>query len=90
MNIAATIHAAETLDNGSVRIYLRPIAEGEIAGQRSLTITNWPKGKSPYGLVGTDIWGGSGQIMIGERVWAERRGYTHIFLTSRHNKGAVE
>lgn len=80
MSIAATIHSVETLD-GNVKIYLSPVAKGEIAGQRSLTITNWPDGQSPNGLVGTDIWGGSGQIMIGERRWAERRGYTQIVLT---------
>lgn len=79
MSIAARIHSARMEAEG-VRIFLGPIRRGEVAGQRSLLITNWPEGANPAGLVGTDIWGGSDAIMVGETKWAHRRGYTRIEL----------
>lgn len=80
MSIDAVIHSAIREDDG-VRIYLAPREKGGCAGQRSLLITNFPKYSSPHGLVGIEIWGGSGEVLVGDKVWAERRGYGQLVLT---------
>ena len=86
MSIDARIVAARRTDEGLV-IYLAPREKGGLAGQRSLVISNFPEDANPYGLVGTEIWGGSGQIMVGETCWAERRGYRQIVLCQPRNRG---
>ncbi len=82
MSIDGVIHSAEATDDG-LRIYLRPREKGGVAGQRSLCITNWPAGANPSGLIGTEIWGGSCEIMVGDTLWAERRGYGQIILVHK-------
>jgi len=80
MSIVARIHAAKVNPDNTVKIYLSPIGKREIAGQRSLTIINWPEGADTSGLIGVGIWGGSREIMVGGTKWADRIGYTKIQL----------
>lgn len=63
-----------------VRLALEPREKGGLAGQPVLTIVNPPATRDLSGLIGIEIWGGSGSIMIGEHTWAERIGYTRIRL----------
>ena len=65
-----------------VRLKLAPREEGGLAGQDVLTIIN-PPTLDPgllESMVGMEIWGGSGEIMVGETKWADRIGYTRIRL----------
>jgi len=65
-----------------VRLKLVPRENGTVAGQDVLTIIN-PPTLNPNvlaGLIGTEIWGGSGDIMVGDKKWANRIGYTRIEL----------
>lgn len=62
-----------------VRLQLEPREHGGVAGQDTLTVVN-PPDADLSGLVGVEIWGGSGEIMIGEKKWANRIGYTKIEL----------
>ena len=80
MSIDARIIAAQLQGNGHMRLVLVPREKGGVAGQGTLTITNWPVGADPWGLIGTEIWGGAGEIMVGDTRWAERKGYTQIML----------
>jgi hypothetical protein len=47
-----------------------------------LTIVNPPTVDPAVlaGLIGTEIWGGAGYIMVGDRKWADRIMYTKIQL----------
>lgn len=71
-----------TKDNPKVRLQLSPREKGGLAGQRVLTITNPPTldPEKLAGMVGTEIWGGAGEIMVGQTKWANRIGYTQIEL----------
>ena len=62
-----------------LRLHLSPRESGGCAGQEVLTIVD-PTEADYRGLIGTEIWGGSGDIMIGEKRWAKRIGYTRIKL----------
>lgn len=71
-----------TASDPKVRLRLEPMRPGELAGQDTLTVVN-PPSLDPEilsGLVGTEIWGGSSEIMVGETKWANRIGYTKIEL----------
>jgi hypothetical protein len=74
--------------NPRVRLKLEPREKGSVSGQGVLTIVNPPTAnpESLSGLIGTAIWGGSSEIMIGEKKWADRIGYTRIKLI---NSGGV-
>lgn len=76
-----TCHGA-TEEVPAVRLHLEPRELGGCAGQPVLTIVNPPSTDLGFwpGLVGTEIWGGAGEIMVGEKVWAKRVGYTRIEL----------
>ncbi len=71
-----------TKDKPRVRLKLEPIKVGGSAGQPVLTIVNPPTVDPNVlaGMIGTKIWGGSGEIFVGERLWAKRIGYTKIEL----------
>ena len=71
-----------TKENPKVRLLLEPRERGGIAGQDTLTIINPPsiEPKILTSLVGIDIWGCSGFVMIGDTRWADRVGYTRIKL----------
>lgn len=65
-----------------MRLKLEPRELGGVAGQSVLTIVNPPTVDPVWlaGMIGTEIWGGSGYIMVGDRKWARRIGYTCIEL----------
>lgn len=71
-----------TKDNPKVILKLEARERFGCAGQNSLTITNPPTVDPNVlsALVGLEIWGGSGYIMIGEKKWADRISYTSIKL----------
>lgn len=74
-----------TKDDPQVRLHLVPRKEGGVAGQSVLTIVNSDTldRDKLEGLIGTEIWGGSGEIMVGDKKWANRIGYTKIELVPR-------
>jgi hypothetical protein len=76
-----TCHGA-TKDNPAVRLKLEPREPGCVAGQRVLTILNPPTVDPNVlaGLIGTEIWGSSSCVMVGQTKWADRIGYTKIKL----------
>lgn len=90
MSIDAVIHSAEKEystdkfgENKTylgVRIHLGQRDSQVPAGQKSLLITNFPEHDNEWGLIGIEIWGGGSEILIGDKVWAERRGYGQIIL----------
>lgn len=63
----------------------RPGENPGIAGQSSLHFDSAPPDVAS--LVGRDIWGGDGMIMLGERKIAERLGYTKIRFVVPDFKG---
>jgi hypothetical protein len=71
-----------TKTNPRVRLNLEPREVGGVAGQPVLTIVNPPTTDALVlaGMVGTEIWGGGSEIMVGDRKWANRIGYTQIEL----------
>lgn len=73
-----------TKDDPRVRLKLEPREHGGLAGQSTLTIVNPPSVDPEVlaGLIGTELWGGSGEIMVGDRKWANRIGYTRIELVA--------
>jgi hypothetical protein len=68
-----------TKDKPKVRLKLEPREPGGVAGQSVLLIVNPPTVDFSV-LLGVEIWGNSSQIMIGDKVWAKRIGYTQIKL----------
>lgn len=72
-----------TQENPIVRLQLEPREKFGIAGQSVLTIVNPPTVDPEIlsALIGIEIWGGSGDIMVGDNKWAERVSYTKISLT---------
>lgn len=86
MSIDARITAVTVIDpygtSPKVRLKLEARERGGSAGQTALTIVN-PPTVDPValsGLIDTEIWGGSSEIMVGDRKWAKRIGYTEIEL----------
>jgi hypothetical protein len=71
-----------TKDRPKVLLKLEPRKSGCVAGQSVLTIVNPPTVDPAVlaGMLDTEIWGGSGDIMVGDRRWARRIGYTQIEL----------
>jgi len=71
-----------TKDKPKVRLKLEPRERGGVAGQLVLTIVNPPTvdPAALAGMIDTEICGGSSDIMVGDRKWARRIGYTQIEL----------
>lgn len=82
-------HGATTV-NPQVRLQLVPRERGGVAGQSVLVIVNPPTTEPDIlaGMVGTAIWGGGSEIMIGNTLWAKRIGYTRIELVTDHKEGS--
>ena len=80
MSIDALITDVRHVGRDKVKIFLVAREGGGPAGQQSLVIDNWEKGRPIEGLVGVEIWGGSDCIMIGDIRWAERINSTTIRL----------
>ena len=79
--ICPICHGA-TKDNPKVILKLVKREKYGCAGQDSLTIINPPTVDPDVlaALVGLEIWGGADCIMIGNKKWAKRIGYTRIEL----------
>jgi len=71
-----------TKEKPQVRLHLVPKEKGGLAGQDVLTIVNPPTldPKELARMIGMEIWGGAGDIMVGERKLANRIMYTRIEL----------
>ena len=71
-----------TKDNPVVSLKLEPRERWGRAGQKVLIVVNPPTVDPAVlsSLIGTEIWGGSNDIMVGTRRWAKRIGYTRIEL----------
>jgi hypothetical protein len=51
-------------------------------GQSGMTVLNPPPGLEA--AVGAEVWGDADTLMVGERKWAERVGYTSCRLVGGH------
>ena len=67
-----------TRDRPVTRLHLEPRQRSGLAGQLVLTVRNAPSDMS--GVLGTEIWGNAVVIMVRDKVWAKRHGYTEIEL----------
>ena len=80
MSIAAIVDQVYFGENGSGRMMLRALPDGDGPGQRQLS---WDA-DGPHdvtALCGCVIWGGDSGIMLGETEIAKRIGYTRIVWT---------
>lgn len=78
MSINAIITGVTRLPDLTARLTLEQF-NNDPAGQSALIL----EGGVPDNIesvIGTHIWGGASSIMIGEKLWATRHGYTHIRL----------
>jgi hypothetical protein len=85
MSIDAVITDVRRNPDGTATIALGPreTPYGQSCeGQRRITIENPPPGRLD-GLVGTEVWGGSESLMVGDTKWADRVGYTRARLVRR-------
>ena len=83
MSIDAQVIGIRKLDSENiVKLTLGPSSKGGIAGQESLHILNSDQLDMMIlrNLIGQDIWGGSGEIMLGDTKLATREGYVGIIL----------
>ncbi len=89
MSIDARVTAIskELGEDKPIKLYLEDRPGGGPAGQETLTILNTGVIKETKywaiylcRLIGCDIWGGAGEIMLGDTVFAQRHGYTGILL----------
>ncbi len=94
MSIDAQVETVYHNEDGSGRLKLidrpkrRPGDTPGIAGQNCLYFETAPH--EVTALNGLNIWGGSGEIMLGEREIAKRRGYESIeFVDAEAFKAAV-
>ena len=77
VSIDAIIDGVTSHSEGALLLLRDP--PGRIAGQKALIVLNPP----PAGfdaVMGMHIWGNSYSIMIGDREWAKRIGYSRIKL----------
>lgn len=81
MSIDANVAYVELKEDGSGTLHLCDRVPEGSRGQSRLHFST-----APYevtALNGLSIWGGSGQIMLGEREIAKREGYTTISFIER-------
>ena len=79
MSIDAIIDEVEYPDDGSVRLVLGERPGGSIPGQKSLRVINPPEDKTELGILkGLAIWGGAGEVLLGDVPFAKRIGYTRL------------
>lgn len=87
MAISAVVQGITVLPDGTVRLSLGPIEDGDPSqspGQESMIVVNPPDPPDLLrGLIGSTVWGGSGELLVGETVIAERIGYTRLRLLER-------
>jgi hypothetical protein len=86
MSIDARVDVVHINEDGSGELRLvdrppsRPGQNPGIAGQRSLSYLTAPE--EVTALNGLDVWGGSDELMLGDRKIADRVGYTRIVFVS--------
>jgi hypothetical protein len=84
MAISAVVNGITVLPDKTVRLSLGPINDGSPSkspGQESLIVVNPPSPPELLRcLIDTIVWGGSDELLVGEKVIAERIGYTRIRL----------
>ena len=81
MSIDARIIGVSRKADQSVTVALEDRKSHATAGQNVLTILNPPENVIDlHWLIGLEIWGGSSQILIGDRKLADRDSYTTITL----------
>ena len=80
MSIDANVAYVELNENGSGTLHLCDRVEGS-RGQSRLHFSTAPH--EVTALNGLEIWGGGGQIMLGDKQIATRRGYTQISFIER-------
>ena len=79
MSIDARINDVRYLPDGTAELVLAAADERRApAGQPSIIIENPKPGMDA--LVGYNIWGGAGEIMLGDKMLAKRVGYTRARL----------
>ena len=79
MSIDARVRAVIHYEDGSGRLELEDSAPGRTAGQNALHFNEAPHDVTC--LNGQIIWGGSGEVMLGDRKFARRVGYGGIEFT---------
>lgn len=79
----AGVTVVPSANNPQVRLHLEPRGSNG-PGQSTLTIINPPTTDPDLlrGLIGTEIWGSSSAIMVGDRKWANRISLGLIELVS--------
>lgn len=84
MAISAVVQGITVLPDNTVRLILGATEDGkpgDSPGQDSLIVVNPPTPPDLLRcLIDTIVWGGSDELLVGEKVIAERIGYTRIRL----------
>jgi hypothetical protein len=83
MSIDAKIIDVCKMEDGTAILHLYQPDNKRCAGQPYLTVLN-PEVGLP--TIGTEIWGGSSDIMVGEKTIAKRIGYTRIEMIENWEK----
>lgn len=84
MAISALVEGITVLPDGTVRLILGETPSGDSPGQPELIVVNPPEPPEILrGLIGSIVWGGAGELLVGETIIAERIGYTRIRLLKR-------
>ncbi len=84
MAISAVVQGITVLPDNTVRLSLAAVdgmEPGDSPGQEFLIVINPPSPPELLRcLIDTIVWGGSDELLVGEKVIAERIGYTRIRL----------
>jgi hypothetical protein len=83
MSIDAHVAYVELREDGSGVLHLCDRIPNGSRGQSRLHFDTAPL--EVTALNGLSIWGGSGQVMLGDREIAKREGYTRISFTERED-----
>jgi len=90
---ARVVGIRESVAQGQVKLTLEDRPGGGPAGQPTLVVENAPydwRSSALAELVGCDIWGGSGEIMLGDKALAIRDGYQGVMLVEGWEAVIVE
>ena len=83
MAIDAMVGFVETFEHGGGVLHLAEPRPGAIVGQNALKFDDAPH--EVTALNGLPIWGGAGEIMLGQKRIARREGYTRIVFVERED-----
>jgi hypothetical protein len=85
MSIDARVTAVTQRQDGTAVLHLEPRDERVApAGQTRLVVENPTPGLAA--LVGREVWGNDARLMLGERHFADRIGYTRLRLVGGEGK----